>query len=253
MAKTGKQIGTQVRKCRKQKPATPEVLRGTTPTSNTSISNLRLYVLERDKYICQCCGFIDSSMEVHHIYPRRFGGFDDANNLITLCSFCHDGVPSNPDDFLNYQRQGGQHWRTLRYQLEKELQKEGEAELAPKYKKSLEEFLFKKRQDRFGRSLVQMQEDLARLGLDLEDKENIQLWLAEELPLPDPDVELWFRKPSPYLKSIASTFEEPCVVDPGIILTWLVIGYQYIGEPYSVWIEKKKLVDCRVEPIVRLL
>jgi hypothetical protein len=49
-------------------------------------------ILSRDKYQCQRCGKKCNAekLEVHHIIPRSQGGKDIADNLITLCKYCHD-------------------------------------------------------------------------------------------------------------------------------------------------------------------
>jgi N6-L-threonylcarbamoyladenine synthase len=53
-------------------------------------SNVREYVLWRDKHKCQgkkgCKNFV---LQVHHIESRKTGG-DAPDNLITLCKECHD-------------------------------------------------------------------------------------------------------------------------------------------------------------------
>lgn len=44
---------------------------------------------------CQICGDVrPRSMEEHHILPRRFGGDDHEENLVTLCGSCHRAVES---------------------------------------------------------------------------------------------------------------------------------------------------------------
>lgn len=55
--------------------------------------NVREYVLYRDGHSCQHCKgkSKDKVLEVHHIVSRQIGG-DRPNNLITLCSTCHDKV-----------------------------------------------------------------------------------------------------------------------------------------------------------------
>ena len=55
--------------------------------------NVREYVLHRDNHQCQHCkGKSKSSvLEVHHIISRQTGG-DRPENLITLCSICHDKI-----------------------------------------------------------------------------------------------------------------------------------------------------------------
>lgn len=48
-----------------------------------------------DKRTCQICGERSPrSMETHHIIPRRYGGSDDVENLVTLCANCHGAVES---------------------------------------------------------------------------------------------------------------------------------------------------------------
>jgi N6-L-threonylcarbamoyladenine synthase len=55
--------------------------------------NVREYVFHRDNHRCQHCkGKSKSSiLEVHHIISRQTGG-DRPENLITLCSVCHDKI-----------------------------------------------------------------------------------------------------------------------------------------------------------------
>lgn len=49
-------------------------------------------VLQRDKYICQCCGVIGKKLEVHHIdgYNWEKEKRLDFSNVITLCEKCHN-------------------------------------------------------------------------------------------------------------------------------------------------------------------
>jgi len=58
---------------------------------NSTWGGLRRQALERDRYTCQKCGrrYPDVKVEVHHIMPRKFGGRDSLDNLITLCRDCH--------------------------------------------------------------------------------------------------------------------------------------------------------------------
>lgn len=55
--------------------------------------NTREYVLYRDGHTCQNCNgkSKDKILEVHHIVSRQIGG-DRPDNLITLCSTCHEKV-----------------------------------------------------------------------------------------------------------------------------------------------------------------
>ena len=52
---------------------------------------LRNQVLNRDGWKCQSCGTM-SNLEVHHKEFRSQSGDDSAENLITLCTPCHDTV-----------------------------------------------------------------------------------------------------------------------------------------------------------------
>ena len=56
--------------------------------------NTREYVLYRDGHKCRICGgkSKDMVLEVHHVIPRSAGGTDRPDNLITLCSHCHEGI-----------------------------------------------------------------------------------------------------------------------------------------------------------------
>ena len=52
--------------------------------------NVKQYVLQRDKHTCKKCNQDKCKLEVHHIHFRSNGGTDSPDNLITLCSSCHD-------------------------------------------------------------------------------------------------------------------------------------------------------------------
>jgi 5-methylcytosine-specific restriction endonuclease McrA len=50
----------------------------------------RRKVLARDRHCCRVPGCEHTKfLEVHHIQPREYGGGNDPENLITLCSACH--------------------------------------------------------------------------------------------------------------------------------------------------------------------
>lgn len=59
---------------------------------------LRLSVLARDHYRCQWpgCGR-HRKLTVHHIIFKSYGGKDEADNLITLCQRCHQGLHRTVD------------------------------------------------------------------------------------------------------------------------------------------------------------
>jgi len=61
---------------------------------NYGFANTRAYVLNRDNYLCQNCKtkLKNVTLEIHHIVFRSDGGSDDEQNLITLCSCCHDSL-----------------------------------------------------------------------------------------------------------------------------------------------------------------
>ncbi len=48
-------------------------------------------VLRRDGWRCQTCGSM-TNLQVHHIQWRSHSGDDAEENLITLCSACHDRI-----------------------------------------------------------------------------------------------------------------------------------------------------------------
>ncbi len=54
---------------------------------------LQIAVLERDDYTCQQC---DKWTEAppHHIQKLSQGGSDTLDNMVTLCTYCHDKYPN---------------------------------------------------------------------------------------------------------------------------------------------------------------
>ena len=66
---------------RKQREGPVKTVYGTLP-------KLRHIVLRRDNYTCQECGKINGT--VHHKVPRKDGGQDSMDNLVTVCNGgCH--------------------------------------------------------------------------------------------------------------------------------------------------------------------
>ena len=61
---------------------------------------VRNEVLVRDGFLCKKCGWSQKlwtkedprQLELHHIRPHASGGTNTADNLITLCNKCHDGM-----------------------------------------------------------------------------------------------------------------------------------------------------------------
>ena len=64
--------------------------------TNYGFEDTKAFVLNRDKYTCQCCKgkHKDNKLEVHHIIFRSQGGSDGESNLITLCHTCHKNLHS---------------------------------------------------------------------------------------------------------------------------------------------------------------
>lgn len=61
--------------------------------------NVKSAVLNRDNYTCQICGEKDTRLEVHHIQYRSKGGSNRMDNLVTLCSDCHDKIHDGELEF----------------------------------------------------------------------------------------------------------------------------------------------------------
>jgi 5-methylcytosine-specific restriction endonuclease McrA len=53
--------------------------------------SLRQDILRRDGWRCQSCGTM-SNLEIHHQEFRSHSGDDSEDNLITLCTACHDEI-----------------------------------------------------------------------------------------------------------------------------------------------------------------
>lgn len=64
--------------------------------------NVRKYVVLRDNCKCRVCGKSNTKLEVHHIVPKRSGGTDNVNNLITLCRECHIKTFKKEEMFIDY-------------------------------------------------------------------------------------------------------------------------------------------------------
>jgi 5-methylcytosine-specific restriction endonuclease McrA len=60
---------------------------------------LKMRVLARDGWKCQCCG-LRANLQVHHLVYRSQLGVDASDNLITLCATCHRRQHNKiPDSF----------------------------------------------------------------------------------------------------------------------------------------------------------
>jgi 5-methylcytosine-specific restriction endonuclease McrA len=62
--------------------------------SQKGFYNIKAYILHRDRYKCKSGRKANHSkvLHVHHIQHRSNGGTDTKDNLITLCSNCHDAL-----------------------------------------------------------------------------------------------------------------------------------------------------------------
>lgn len=67
--------------------------------SNRLDENIRKAVILRDNLRCMECGKSDCKLEVHHIKARRYNGANTLNNLITLCSKCHQRTKGQEEKF----------------------------------------------------------------------------------------------------------------------------------------------------------
>lgn len=53
--------------------------------------DVRYFVFDRDNYTCQVCGKSkDKTLHTHHILYKSLGGTNRADNLITVCTECHN-------------------------------------------------------------------------------------------------------------------------------------------------------------------
>lgn len=66
--------------------------------------NLVKEVRKRDNNTCQRCEIYgdDVNFEVHHIVSLNPYGEDEAENMITLCPFCHKFAPNDKEEFYKY-------------------------------------------------------------------------------------------------------------------------------------------------------
>jgi len=56
-------------------------------------NKLRFRIFERDRYRCYICGrYCRGNSHCHHIIPVKMGGSHHEDNLMTLCSECHEDL-----------------------------------------------------------------------------------------------------------------------------------------------------------------
>lgn len=46
-------------------------------------------ILKRIGISCVLCGWKEATCDIHHIVPKKYGGTNDATNLIIICPCCH--------------------------------------------------------------------------------------------------------------------------------------------------------------------
>ncbi len=76
---------------------------------------LRLQVLKRDYYLCQCdeclrTSRVRSASEVDHIIPKAKGGTDDMDNLQAIHPECHKAKTMKDEGHIVRQRIGIDGW-----------------------------------------------------------------------------------------------------------------------------------------------
>lgn len=70
--------------------------------SNRLDENIRKAVILRDNCRCKECGKTNTILEVHHIKPRRLNGSNTTDNLITLCSKCHQKTEGVEEQYMQH-------------------------------------------------------------------------------------------------------------------------------------------------------
>ena len=70
--------------------------------SNRLDENIRKAVIMRDGCKCMECGRSNTVLEVHHIKPRRLNGSNTLDNLITLCSKCHQRTKGREEQYMQH-------------------------------------------------------------------------------------------------------------------------------------------------------
>lgn len=70
--------------------------------SNRLDENIRKAVILRDGCKCMECGKSNTVLEVHHIKPRRLNGSNTLDNLITLCSKCHQKTKGKEEQYMKH-------------------------------------------------------------------------------------------------------------------------------------------------------
>ena len=79
--------------------------------------NIRKAVILRDGCQCMECGRSNTVLEAHHIRPKRSGGSDTLDNLITLCGKCHQKTEGVEEQYMQryYDMLGSSDMKNLNY------------------------------------------------------------------------------------------------------------------------------------------
>lgn len=112
--------------------------------ANYGFASVREKVLNRDNYTCQICKGKNKSdcLHVHHIIFRSNGGSDTEDNLITLCSKCHQDIHAEKIKIdLNGKIKGTLKYATQMNSIRKQLLK--------KYPEAIETFGYITKTNRF--------------------------------------------------------------------------------------------------------
>lgn len=70
--------------------------------SNRLDENIRKAVILRDGCKCAECGKSNTVLEVHHIRPKRLNGSNTLDNLITLCTICHQKTEGSEEQYMQH-------------------------------------------------------------------------------------------------------------------------------------------------------
>jgi hypothetical protein len=53
--------------------------------------NIKNKIYQRDKFLCQYCGF-EKKIEIHHVIPQDLGGSHSEYNLVCACENCNRSI-----------------------------------------------------------------------------------------------------------------------------------------------------------------
>lgn len=84
---------------------------------NDSFDNGYVIGLENGRKSLSLCPYCEKKIveSVHHIIPKKYGGYTEPDNIIVLCNKCHDEVEILTDELLKYKRYDS---KELRFYIE---------------------------------------------------------------------------------------------------------------------------------------